>query len=59
MPIVFKPEDCFIVVTGEPLRTNAYVFTHNSLRGFSVAKKVELPRDWNVLIGQAAALQPR
>lgn len=46
VPIVFKPEDFLVVVTGDPLRTNAYVFTHNGLRGFTVAKKVTLPREW-------------
>ena len=43
VPIVFKPEDFLVVVTGDPLRTNAYVFSHNGLRGFSVASK-SLPR---------------
>ncbi len=46
VPIVFKPEDFLIVVTGDPLRTNAFVFTHNGLRGFTVAKKVSLPKQW-------------
>ena len=49
VPIVFKPEDFLIVVTGDPLRTNAYVFSHNGLRGFTVAKKVPLPGDWEGL----------
>lgn len=49
VPIVFKPEDFLVVVTGDPLRTNAYVFTHNGLRGFTVAKKVTLPREWDRL----------
>lgn len=49
VPIVFKPEDFYVIVTGDPLRTNAYVFTHNGLRGFSVAKKIALPRAWNEL----------
>lgn len=43
VPIVFKPEDFLVVVTGDPLRTNAYVFSHNGLRGFTVAKKITLP----------------
>ncbi len=46
VPIVFKPEDFLIVVTGDPLRTNAFVFTHNGLRGFTVSKKVPLPKEW-------------
>jgi len=49
VPIVFKPEDFLVVVTGDPLRTNAYIFTHNGLRGFTVAKKVTLPKEWDRL----------
>lgn len=49
VPIVFKPEDFLVVVTGDPLRTNAYVFSHNGLRGFTVAKKVTLPEKWDHL----------
>jgi hypothetical protein len=46
VPIVFEPEHFLVVVTGDPLRTNAYVFSHNGLRGFTVAKKVSLPNGW-------------
>ena len=52
VPIVFKPEDFLIVVTGDPLRTNAYVFSHNGLRGFTVAKQVTLPQAWDALLGE-------
>lgn len=55
VPIVFRPEDFFVVVTGDPLRTNAYIFTHNGLRGFPVARKVKLPKDWDRLIANASA----
>jgi hypothetical protein len=47
VPIVFEPEHFLIVVTGDPLRTNAYVFSHNGLRGFTVAKPIALPKDWD------------
>ena len=46
VPIVFEPAHFLVVVTGDPLRTNAYVFSHNGLRGFTIAKPVVLPRDW-------------
>ncbi|HSV83810.1 MAG TPA: UGSC family (seleno)protein [Ramlibacter sp.] len=49
VPIVFRPEDFYVVVTGDPLRTNAFVLSHNGLRGFSVAKKIVLPPDWDRL----------
>ena len=50
VPIVFKPEDFLIIVTGDPLRTNAYVFAHNGLRGFTTSKKVPLPKAWDNLL---------
>ena len=46
VPIVFRPEDFLVVVTGDPLRTNAYVFSHNGLRGASVSRKLAMPAGW-------------
>jgi hypothetical protein len=46
VPIVVKPEDFGVLVTGDPLRTNAYSFTHNGHLGFPVAKKIQLPKNW-------------
>ena len=46
VPIVWKPEDYMIAVTGDPLRNNAYVFAHNGFLGYPVGKRIELPRDW-------------
>ncbi len=40
VPIVPRPEDLLIGVTGDPLRTNAYVFAHNGMLGFPTAKAV-------------------
>jgi hypothetical protein len=47
VPLVWKPDDYMIVVTGDPLRNNAYVFAHNGLRGYPVSKAIHLPDDWN------------
>jgi hypothetical protein len=46
VPIVFKPDDFMVLVSGDPLRTNAYTFAHNGYLGFPTAKKIALPRDW-------------
>jgi hypothetical protein len=46
VPIVLEPDDFVVLVSGDPLRTNAYVFAHNGYLGFPTAKKIELPRDW-------------
>jgi hypothetical protein len=46
VPIAFQPEDFMVLVTGDPLRTNAYAFAHNGYLGFPTAKKIELPKDW-------------
>ncbi len=43
VPLVWKPDDFMIAVTGDPLRNNAYVFAHNGLRGYPVSKAVRLP----------------
>ena len=40
VPPVFRPEDYMVVVTGDPMRTNAYVFAHNGRLGFPVTKKI-------------------
>jgi hypothetical protein len=46
VPIVWKPEDYMIAVTGDPLRNNAYVFAHNGFLGYPTGKKIRLPKDW-------------
>jgi hypothetical protein len=47
VPIVFEPDDFMVLVSGDPLRTNAYAFAHNGYLGFPVAKKIQLPEDWS------------
>jgi hypothetical protein len=47
VPLVWKPEDFMIVVTGDPLRTNAYVFAHNGGIGYPVARRIALPKNWH------------
>jgi hypothetical protein len=50
IPIVFQPEDFMVLVSGDPLRTNAYAFVHNGYLGFPTAKKIELPKDWDARV---------
>jgi hypothetical protein len=45
-PIVVAPDDFIVLVSGGPLRTNAYSFTHNGHLGFPAAKRIRLPQDW-------------
>ena len=47
VPIVWKPEDYMIAVTGDPLRNNAYVFAQNGFLGYPTGKKIQLPQDWS------------
>ena len=47
MPIVFATDDFMIAVSGDPLRTNAITFAHNGILGYSVAREISLPEDWN------------
>lgn len=56
VPIVFEPDDFMVLVSGDPLRTNAYTFGHNGYLGFPTAKKIELPRDWDERIRAAYRL---
>jgi hypothetical protein len=47
VPIVCHPDEFMVLVSGDPLRTNAYAFAHNGYLGFPVAKKIVLPGDWD------------
>lgn len=51
VPIVTGPDEFMVLVSGDPLRTNAYAFAHNGYLGFPVAKKIVLPKDWAERIG--------
>jgi len=55
VPVCTEPEHISIAVTGDPLRTNAYVFAHNGMLGFPVAKKVRLPEGWEAKLSAARA----
>ncbi len=52
VPIVLDPDDFMVLVSGDPLRTNAYAFAHNGYLGFPTAKKIELPKDWEKRIAK-------
>jgi hypothetical protein len=52
VPIVCHPDEFMVLVSGDPLRTNAYAFAHNGYLGFPVAKKIVLPEDWEERIGK-------
>jgi len=43
VPVVERPEHIMVAVSGDPLRTNAYVFAHNGILGFPTTKPVRLP----------------
>jgi hypothetical protein len=53
VPIVTDPDDFMVLVSGDPLRTNAYTFAHNGYLGFPTARKIELPNDWAERIGKS------
>ena len=56
VPIVARPEDFQIAVSGDPLRTNCFFLSHNGVLGFPTAKPVQLPADWHIKLRQAADL---
>jgi hypothetical protein len=45
VPLVWKPEDYMLAVTGDLTRNSVYVFAHNGVLGYPVAKRIRLPRD--------------
>ena len=52
VPLVCDPMDIQIVISGDPGRTNAQVFSHNGILGFPTARAIRLPNDWkNKLTG--------
>jgi hypothetical protein len=44
VPLVWEPDDYIIVVTGDPALNSAYVFAHNGVLGYPVAKKIDSAR---------------
>ena len=47
VPIVCEPEDILIAVSGDPLRTNCYLFIHNGMLGYTTPKGIALPEGWS------------
>ncbi|HET7597131.1 MAG TPA: UGSC family (seleno)protein [Burkholderiales bacterium] len=40
VPLVWKPDDFMIAVTGDLTRNSVYIFAHNGVLGFPVAKRI-------------------
>ena len=53
VPLVWKPEDFMIAVTGDLGRNSAYIFAHNGVLGFPVSAGIRLPRAWPALLAGA------
>ena len=54
MPIVCEPEDFQIAVSGDALRTNAYVFVHTGILGYPTSKRIDVPTQWEALLHDAS-----
>lgn len=50
VPLVWRPEDFQVVVTGDLGRNSIYVLAHNGVLGFPVGKKIGLPKGWDALL---------
>jgi hypothetical protein len=46
VPIVADANDILLVISGDPLRSNAYAFASNGMHGFPTSKKIVLPDRW-------------
>lgn len=55
VPLVWKPEDFMIAVTGDLTRNNAYAFVRNGDMGYPVGKRITLPADWERLLAARSA----
>jgi hypothetical protein len=53
VPVVTRPEHIMIAVSGDPLRSNCYLFVHNGMLGFPTTKSVKLPKGWRMKLGEA------
>lgn len=53
VPVVCEPDDIMIAVSGDTLRTNAYVFAHNGMLGYPTTKTIQRPRAWARLLREA------
>jgi hypothetical protein len=49
VPLVWRPEDFQVVITGDLGRNSIYVLAHNGVLGFPVGKKIDLPKNWGAL----------
>ncbi|HSC95629.1 MAG TPA: UGSC family (seleno)protein [Burkholderiales bacterium] len=55
VPLVWKPEDYMLAVTGDLTRNSVYVFAHNGVLGYPVAKRVKLPQRWERMLEKRRA----
>ena len=53
VPIVFKPSDLMLAVSGDPGRTNCYFLSSNGMLGFPTFRQVVLPADWSAQLRRA------
>ena len=53
VPILTRPEDLMIAVSGDPMRTNCFFLSHNGMLGYPTTKKIALPRDWQAKLRAA------
>jgi len=53
VPLVCVPEDILIAVSGDPLRTNCYLFIHNGMLGYTTPKGIQLPANWSTKLRAA------
>ena len=56
VPIVWDAKDFMVVVSGDPMRNNAYVFAHHAFMGYPTGKKIDLVKDWERLLEEARAV---
>jgi hypothetical protein len=52
VPVFVKPEGIGIVLSGDPGRNQSKGYVQNQSHGYPTAKKIQLPAEWDSLIGK-------
>lgn len=53
VPIVGKPDDFLVVVSGDPLRTNCFVLPSNGMLGYPTTIRIDVPTAWHAKLAAA------
>ena len=50
IPVVTRPDDFMLTISGDPGRDNCFICAQNGFIGYPVSKKIKLPSDWHAML---------